>query len=237
VTIKSTVRNLVADVAGIHLSRRSLHPEVTLLGLADRAFSHVVDVGANEGQFARDIRLKFRNATIISFEPAPEPFARLALWALEDGNAHAVNCALGEFTGEALMHFHTEHSPSSSLLATTARSHADFPMTQKQSKITVPVERLDDALANPALKLKDGFLLKLDVQGFEGAVLRGAAVTLKKAGACIVEVCLDQLYDGQSDFVEVASLATAGGMRYAGNLSQVCAVDGHVAYLDALFVR
>ncbi len=135
------------------------------------------------------------------------------------------------------MHFHVAHSPSSSLLPTTERSHIDFPMTREQMEITVAVRRLDDVFEDSALAIEDGFLLKLDVQGFEAAVLRGAPRTLQRAGACVVEVCLDKLYDGQSDFVEVAELATAGGMRYAGNLSQVYGNDGHVAYLDALFVR
>ena len=57
------------------------------------------------------------------------------------------------------------------------------------------------------------------------------------ASACILEVNLDNLYDKQATFNDITLLLYDLGYRYAGNLDQVCANDGHVIYIDAVFVK
>jgi FkbM family methyltransferase len=209
----------------------------TLLGLRAIPFGSIFDVGANEGQFARFAREAFPQARLYCFEPTPQAHAKLAAWALADGNAVTANVALGDASGTCEINLHADHSPSSSLLDTTDTSHAVFPMTARQRKVAVRIERLDDFVASQPWPPAEEILLKLDVQGYEAPVLRGAPNLLGSARACIIEVCLDGLYQDQSTFKEVFDLIHAAGLRYAGNLNQVYGVDGHVIYLDALFVR
>lgn len=55
--------------------------------------------------------------------------------------------------------------------------------------------------------------------------------------ACIAEVSLDKLYEGQAGFYKIVALLHELGFRYAGNLSQVYAKDGHVIYIDVVFIK
>jgi len=233
---KSIVRR-VAGLAGQHLSPIALLPERTLLGLIHSDVDLVLDVGANVGQFAADIRRSFPSAHIVSFEPTPHAFAQLKEVAALDGRHAAFNCALGATEGALEMNVHTDHTPSSSLLAATAKSVELFPETARQAKVTVAVHRLDDMNREHQWPVSHRTLLKLDVQGYEEHVLAGATETLARVGACVAEVCLEPLYDGQGTFHGIAQRCHDAGLSYAGNLSQVYGPDGRVQYLDALFVR
>ena len=80
-------------------------------------------------------------------------------------------------------------------------------------------------------------LVKLDVQGFEDRVIRGAAETFRRAAAAIIEVNLDVLYEGQASFRGILEAMEAAGLQYAGALDQVQLQADHVVYFDAFFLR
>jgi hypothetical protein len=61
--------------------------------------------------------------------------------------------------------------------------------------------------------------------------------TFRKARVCILEICLDKLYENQANFEAILSLLYGLGYRYAGNLDQTYADDGHVIFIDALFLK
>jgi FkbM family methyltransferase len=222
---------------GLHVSRMSQHPKAKMLGLANRPLGLILDVGANQGQFARDMRGRFGAAQIVSFEPLPGPFALLEDWARRDGNAAAINAALGRENGVMPMQLHVDHTTSSSLLATSPHEEMLYPQTRNQRVVDVAVRRLDDVLAELGREIPADSILKLDVQGFEEEVLAGAPETLAAVGALLTEVLVDPLYEGQADFYRLCEIARGAGLRYAGNYDQVIADDGRVVYLDALFTR
>jgi FkbM family methyltransferase len=186
--------------AGIDIRRQAENPAHNLLGLRRLGVRTVLDVGANEGQFAREALKRFPEAHVYSFEPLPGAFAKLNSWAAGQDRVTPVNIALGDRDEALEIHMHSEHSPSSSLLRTTDLSTALYPFTAAQESVSVPVRRLDDWAASKSLQAPT--LIKLDVQGYE------------------IFGSFDQL-----------------AFKYAGNLNQVYAADGHVIYLDALFVR
>jgi hypothetical protein len=80
-------------------------------------------------------------------------------------------------------------------------------------------------------------LVKIDAQGFDDRVIRGGTATLRKARVCIVEINLDRLYQDQGTFRDMFLLMDGLGYSYRGNLDQSYAPDGHVAFIDAVFVR
>ncbi|QXP84026.1 FkbM family methyltransferase [Methylococcus sp. Mc7] len=231
--IKGFFHQLGADVIRLKNS-----PRETLAGLRQRPFCTVIDCGANEGQFARRISGFFPKARLYCFEPLKEPYSKLEEWAAtQNGRVGCFQLALGDHEGQVEMHQHTQHSPSSSLLASTARCHELFPQTRSERSAVVQLTTLDRVLAGQIERMPRDILLKLDVQGFEDRVLRGAGRILGEVSACILEVCLDPLYEGQADFHTLSSLLHDHGLRYAGNLDQCYGEDGCVVYLDAVFVK
>jgi FkbM family methyltransferase len=209
-----------------------------MLGLRKKNIGSIIDCGANEGQFARTMSRFFPNAKLYCFEPLEAPFNKLATWAnTQNGRVHCYNLALGDEEGEVEMHRHDGHTASSSLLNATAHCHQLYPQTSVESTTKVRLATLDHALQGSLAFMPGEVLLKLDVQGFEDRVLRGATKVLAACSSCVLEVCLDPLYEGQADFFELTRLLKAAGYRYAGNLEQVYADDGRVVYLDAVFIR
>ena len=223
---------------GLKLSRLRNDPHTTLLGLRSRPIRSVVDVGANVGQFARWARRLFPDAALFCFEPQPEVCQELRRWALEQRKPVTVfELALGDTSGFVNMLAHAAHTPSSSLLKTTPLTSALYPQTREQREIRVALSTLDAAIAPSMDELADDLLVKLDVQGYEDRVIAGGESVLRRASACIVEVNLDGLYVGQPTFERIAAQLNALGLQYAGNLEQAYGPDGHVVFLDALFLR
>jgi len=230
--IRKFINRLGFDVRRLHEC-----PSATLLGLGMVPFRTILDIGANEGQFADYINRFFPTADIYSFEPLAYPFEQLSALASQNSRIHPYNLALGETEGSHDFILHTAHSPSSSFLNTTDKSLSDFPLTEHQKKVSVQATTLDSWFAMHGSSLKQEFLVKIDVQGFEDRVIRGGSSVFSVASTCIVEVCLDRLYNNQAEFGEVCRLLYLNGLRYAGNFNQVYASDGHVAYIDAVFNR
>lgn len=223
---------------GMDIIRRKNNPSLTLLGLRELPFHTIIDVGANTGQFAKKISSFFPKARLYCFEPLPEPFDTLTSWArTKKGRVTTFNLAIGEEEGKVEMFLHKDHTPSSSLLATTELSEQYYPFTKEQKCICVRQTTLDVALEEVAEELLPGILVKLDVQGYEDRVIAGGPKIFSKTSACILEVCLDSLYEDQAGFTQLVSTLEDFGLRYSGNLVQVYGEDGHCIFLDAVFLR
>jgi FkbM family methyltransferase len=233
------MRNLVKNLAhgiGFDIRKQQYNPEYSLLGLRTQPFGTVLDVGANTGQFARRAAELFPEASIVSFEPLPDAFEKLQRWALKHApRTHAIQVALGDSDGVVQMYRHVEHTVSSSLLSSTDENGRLYPVTRAQQKVGVKVRRLDSLAAEFAPWVRDEVLVKLDVQGFEDRVIRGGMHTIGRASACIVELNLKGLYDGQARVPDIVSLFDDLGFDYAGNISQHCDPGGRVNFIDALF--
>ncbi len=209
-----------------------------LLGISKLKIQTVLDIGANNGQFAKKIAKIFPNANIYAFEPVPVAFIKLKQWAKKQGEKVKVfQLALGDENRELEINSHKMFSASSSFLSTTELSERKYPMTQKQEKIMVAQQKLDEvAIANGKDLISD-ILIKLDVQGYEDKVIAGGIETFKRSKACIVEISLDKLYEGQPNFKDIFSLLSNLGYEYKGNIDQVNDRDGHIIFFNAVFIK
>jgi FkbM family methyltransferase len=232
------VRSLVRWV-GLDIRRIHNVPEMTFLGRAGENIRLILDVGANDGVFARVARKMFPAASIYCFEPLPLARGRLEQWVRRDssGKVHVVPVAVGDRSGEATLFEHQDHDSSSSLLQTTALAGELFPFVLRQEARVVAVTTLDEWSAAAKVQVGPGTLLKIDVQGYESAVLRGGANTLACVDLCMLEVNFVSLYDQQSSFAEICGRLETGGLTYVGNISQTHARDGSALFADALFAR
>jgi len=162
----------------------------------------LIHCGAWEG-------LEYRGSTyrLLLFEPQAEPFAALQANFAGCDNVELVNVALGAKDGEATMH--TAHpSHSSSLLAPV---QCDDHITFEGSE-TVKVTTLDKAM-----KGHRGFdELRIDTQGYELEVLRGAPKTLKHIKRIELELHRPTSYPGAGSLEDIdAYLIPLGFVRTA----------------------
>ncbi|MFH2039710.1 MAG: FkbM family methyltransferase [Chloroflexota bacterium] len=195
----------------------------------------VLDVGSYIGSFAYAIRHILPDAHIYSFEPLEDNYAQLVKNLTPLGNFQAFNTAIGEQTGE--MDFHrSDFSPSSSVLEMGELHRQTFPQSAHSTSIVVPVARLDDYLGQ--INLDPPVFLKIDVQGYEDAVLRGAKQVLKRVDFLEIEVSYQPLYSGQVLFEGIHQLLIQADFHFAGNLdSMFSPLDGSILQSDALFIR
>ena len=198
----------------------------------------VLDVGANDGGFATGIRGLGYRGRIISFEPLDRPFTSIRHKARNDGQWTAVHCAVGDATGEVVINVSGNDGLSSSVLP-MLDAHTDVaPGSRYVDTQIVPQERLDDLLPELGVRPGDRTFLKVDVQGYEAAVLDGAADRF--ADGTIVglqlELSLVPLYGGAMTYREGLDRAEALGMTLMG-LDPVFAdhETGQLLQADAVF--
>lgn len=226
------------NLIGLDLIRISKNPKRSMLGLKNLPIKTIIDVGANEGQFAKEILKVFPGAHLYCFEPLPEAFKKLFQWSeKQKKRISAFNFALGDQEGVFGIFNHIHHSPSSSLLKTTEVCERYYPFTKEQVSAQIKVTTLDNWIDSLSAPLSHDILVKLDVQGYEDRVIRGGQKILSIAKACIVEINLDRLYDEQPTFKDIFCLLSDLGYHFCGNLDQVYNDDGHVVFVDAVFVR
>ncbi len=202
--------------------------------LQHRRFVSVLDIGANEGQFATLARRLWPQAQIHSFEPLPKVHAVLQQTLNGLGNAHAHALALSHRAGKTVMHA-SAFSPSSSLLPMADLHRSEWPQSVEQTAVEVTMARLDDWAR--AQQIAAGpQLIKIDVQGHEKAVIDGGQQTLRCADVVALEVSFYVLYEKQPLFAEIFRAMSELGFVYRGNIEQFRSKDGRrVLYADAVF--
>lgn len=194
-------------------------------------FSTVLDVGASRGQFALFSIENFPDAEIISFEPQPGPASELK--SLLGDRVRLIETALGPEPGTASMNI-SGRDDSSSLLAIGKRQEEEFPGTGVDHTIEVAVSTLDREVERP---FNRPCLLKMDVQGFELSVLKGASETVKNVDVAFIECSFVELYEGQALADEVILFMADAGFRLAGVYGVVYSSDGSAVQGDFLFRR
>jgi FkbM family methyltransferase len=205
--IRSTVRRF-----GVELKRfPQCDPLFQGIALLDRNNVDVVlDVGANRGQYANDLRRFGYTGRIISFEPVMACFDRLLAASANDHNWAAHRIALGSTSGISTINVAANNGASSSFLP-MLESHVNAaPEAQYVRQETVNVSTVDEFVAehvNPDARV----FLKLDVQGFEKAVIQGAQHTLPSLAGVQIEMSFVPLYDGGMLYLEVFDWAASQG--------------------------
>lgn len=132
----------------------------------------LLDIGANAGVLSIDVAAHFAGKVkVVSFEPMPWLAQRIALSAELSGLADVVSVydvMLGETAGEATLYVPTHHTMASAV----ARTSDATPLKRR-------VERLDDLVEAGIVPRPDA--IKIDVEGAELGVFKGAAKTLASA--------------------------------------------------------
>lgn len=196
----------------------------------------VIDVGANSGQFASELRSAGYAGKMISIEPIAEAFQKLSARAAHDPDWTTICCAIGDSDGERTLHI-AGNSASSSFLDMLPVHEEAAPGTAYVGDERVPVRRLDSLLPEYVWSGSRAYL-KVDVQGYELAVLRGAGSWLKALAAIQMELSLARLYDDAPMADEVDAFVSESGYRLAGiEPGFTEPVSGRLLQMDGIYVR
>lgn len=230
----------VADKLGYEVTgyRSYKHPyQLRNRILAQNNISLTLDAGAAVGDYILQLRRSGYTGRVISFEPMAAPYATLRQRAGRDpyGKWEAIQCGLAAESGYAEIHV-SENSVSSSLL----------PLTEAHTSIADPVgyvakERIAlRPLADFADKIAaaDRVFLKMDVQGYEYEVLRGAGEVLNQVRVIECELSLAPMYKGQMLYREMIAEFEKRGFETFSFTRGCCDWNtGKLLQMDGIFVR
>lgn len=198
---------------------------------ADEGLWHVVDVGAHKGRTARAMLHARTDLRVTAVEANPRLAARLRKRLSSEPRIRLVEAALGEAEGRAVLRVLPSTSLSSLLCPSgLSRKYPDRDLNPEHLA-NVRVARLDDV----AGAFVDA--IKLDVQGFELAVLKGAPRALSQARAVVAEVSFAALYEGAPLAGEVEAFMQSAGFTPSGLYDQRADAQGRPLSADALFLR
>jgi FkbM family methyltransferase len=163
----------------------------------------VLDVGANRGQFVDEVRSIGYAGHIVSFEPTPSIFEELATRHGGDPNWVGHQFGLGARDGELTLHLYGEGSLNSLLPASDFGRDRFRSMVHPHGSIQVPIMTLDQVWED--LVPEGRAFLKIDTQGFDLEVLRGAARSMDKIVGILTEVPVNPIYEGMPSMSAVFS--------------------------------
>ncbi len=201
--------------------------------LSPLSCKHVVDIGANRGQFALIARKYFPAAKIDSFEPLQEPADRFQALFSNDCSTQLHRLAIGLNEGEVAIHV-SSRDDSSSLLPITDTQSMLFPGTAECETRMIHVAPLKDII--PVDEIQEPALLKVDVQGFEMEVLRGCAELLERFQYIYVECSFVELYAGQAFADEVIAFLRERNFILEGVYNPCYDKNGRAVQADFFFV-
>jgi len=232
--------NRAARLAGLEI--HSFRPERSdaariLATLRHFKIDLILDVGANEGQFAESLFTSGYDGRIVSFEPLRAPHERLSRRASKHSGWQAFErCAVGAEDSEATVNI-AGNSASSSLLP-MLQAHLDAaPDSRYIGTEAVPLRRLDTLIPS-ILRQERNILLKIDTQGYEGKVLDGAGELLSGTRAVQLELSFVPLYENQPLWDELRQRMTAAGFSLWLLMPGIVdPTNGRLLQADGIFVK
>jgi len=181
-----------------------------------------VDIGANLGWYSLRAAYLDNVSTVVSLEPELGNQQLLRTNIQRNGlghKIHAIACAAGAAPGLATLHHYKASNEGRHSLAVDHGMGGGW----------VCVEALDMLLERLSLADEAIAAIKIDVEGFEPEVLRGATQALQRAGVLLIELSPELMQGGSGDVALMIDAIAAAGFR-----PKVWDGTGRVPTLDVL---
>ena len=177
--------------------------------LAHFGITKILDVGANTGQYAQELRKIEFEGTIVSFEPISGVFEALKKNMINDSKSVLKNFALGDKNETKTINI-AKNLASSSFFSRTKyfeeiASQADY-ISEEQVEI-----KILDSIFDTICTDDDVVFLKLDTQGYEKNILNGAKESLMKIKGIQIELALKPTYNEAPNFKEIFKIIEDAG--------------------------
>jgi FkbM family methyltransferase len=196
----------------------------------------VLDVGANTGQYAKELRKINFEGTIISFEPISSIFEVLKKNMKNDTKTVVKNFALGDKNETKLINI-AKNLASSSFLSRAKHLEENAKQTEYISEEKVEIKVLD-SIFDTICDENDVVFLKLDTQGYEKNILNGAKESLKKIKGIQIELALKPSYKEAPNFKEIFKIIEESGFKmYSIEEGFEDEKTGQLLEIDGIFFR
>ena len=195
---KGRVKDLAAGMGLEVRANANVDPFRVKQRLLQTAAPVIFDVGAHVGQTSLVYRRRFPKARLFAFEPFPASYAKLQAALAGDPDASAIALAFSDSVGTQLLHVNPSEATNSLLPTDPAAARSwGTGLLESRDRIEVQTSTIDEFCRTRSLARID--ILKLDVQGAEFSVLRGAAASLaaRRIGLVYLEVIVATTYAGQ----------------------------------------
>lgn len=236
--IKSNLKKFVR-MFGFEIRRYDMSAASISLDSALRSTKATVlfDIGANIGQFARQVRSNGYRGLIVSFEPLNDAWFELnevsrkdPMWVVHE------RCAVGYRSSLGVLNV-SRNSVSSSLMRMLDAHVKAAPESCYIREEQVSVFSLDE-VGSAYLSDDSVVFIKIDAQGYEGEILQGAEGLLRRASGLICELSLLDLYAGQWSLTQIISYLNDFGFDlWALKEGFINPSNGRVMQVDGIFIK
>ena len=199
--------------------------------------NHIIDIGANNGQFSLMARLFNCDARIDAFEPLPPPRKIYKKIFKNDQNTFLHSYAIGDTTKNNINMNVSKRIDSSSILNISKLQSDTFPNTEKSINCKVDVVTLESFLQKNNIKIKNKSLLKIDVQGYEYNCLIGINKYLNSFKYIYCEASAYPFYTGQKLAGDVVDYLSSKGFTLIKIFNPVVSKENDVLQADFLFKK
>jgi FkbM family methyltransferase len=192
------------------MSPHKYDDKILLLRLIEpNAKNLLIDVGGNNGYWAESFLTFFPGSTVIAFEPLKKEYAEYRTRFADNPKIQIHNVGLSSKAGAGELKIASTSTHSSLHTYTSSLDAAQLKVI-KSSEIAL--ETLDNYQIRRGSS--DRVFLKIDVQGHEVDVLKGARQTLEQVDVVLVECSFALEYAGAApSFSEVTSILAEFGMH------------------------
>jgi FkbM family methyltransferase len=162
----------------------------------------VLDIGANDGRYASEIREAGWSGPIVSFEPQPEVFERLTRHMSGDPLWSGRQIGLGSSDSTLTLNAYGMDVLSSFL----KKKENDQSLRVIEVDVRRPDAILDEVLAGHSKPF-----VKIDTQGFEMEIIRGFGSRAADIVGWQLELSVEPLYENQPPMEEIIATMRALG--------------------------
>lgn len=198
----------------------------------------VLDVGARQGEFGQWLRGLGYKGTIVSFEPVSSNLVHLRASAARDPMWRVQPFALGSAESTATINV-TNFTHFSSFRQPGPLAAEMFGVeTKVVGQEEVRVRRLADILDDVTAGISDPHIyLKMDTQGWDLEVLRGAEERLPSVVALQSEMAVITLYENMPPFDQALKIIDDYGYNISGMFPVTVDSDMKLVEFDCVAVR
>lgn len=227
--LEKTLKRIGQRVVVKHMRlAQHLDMQTRLHHMSDLGFrpKQIIDIGAAKGNWAEMVATIWPQAQILGVEPNESMRDQLEATSRALPNFKYTLAFAGETESEVQ---YVDHGTSTSLTEKTEGLSADQLCTAK-------VRPLDDILAEQGFGEPD--FMKLDVQGYELSVLRGAPDSLKRGQAVLIEVNFFKYQPETPLAIDVINFMHEHGYTWYEIMGALRRPrDGALGQMDLMFVK